>query len=225
LGMLIADIKATQQEEVRIPTYLKGHYCDEPWLNRNEESASIYIRKVTETGQYANLNTNFVQLPHKLLRCLGLTTYEKIILTDLIAYMGKNNYCYPTQETIALNINASSKTVSDHLKSLNEKDIVWVDYRDHNNVYYLAANLQDNPYIILSELTHQFIREKRNFVNEKKLLARVKVFVSSEKYADYAKEIQSTYKESADLDDYSNESEKVLETIERFKKNLKDLKE
>ncbi|MDF9843807.1 MULTISPECIES: helix-turn-helix domain-containing protein [unclassified Paenibacillus] len=215
----------TKQREAFKPTYFKGSYSDEAWLNRSEDNASDYMRKIADNGAYANFNKFYVQLPHKLYRCLGLTIYEKMILTELVAYMGANSRCFPTQETIALNIGASSKTVSDHLWSLSEKDFIWVDYRNHNNLYFLAANLQDNPYVVLSELTHQFIREKRNFekLNEKLLLASVKKFIDGGKYAEYATEIQRTYMNSAESGDYSDEPEKVKEIVKRFKKHLETL--
>jgi biotin operon repressor len=216
---------ATNQSETLQPTYRKSLHHDVVLLNRNSESASDYIRKVAENGTYASVNTYYVPLPHKLYRCLGLTTYEKMILIDLIAYMGTNSYCYPTQETIALNIGASSKTVSDHLWELRKKDFIGVDYRNHNNLYYLTPNLQDNPFIVLSELTYQFIREKRNYenVNEKALLASIKKFVDGERYVECAKGIQQTYMSSAELSDYSEESSKVKEIIKRFKQHLETL--
>jgi hypothetical protein len=216
---------ATNQSVALKPTYSKNSHFDEVWLNRNDESASDYMRKIAENGAYANLNKYYVPLPHKLYRCLGLTIYEKMILIELIAYMGTNIHCFPTQETIALNIGASSKTVSDHLWRLRDKDFIWIDYRNHNNLYYLAANLQDNPYIMLSELTHQFIREKRNFgtVNEKVLLASIKKFIDDEKYAEYAKLIQHIYMSCAELDDHSDELEKVNEIIKRFRQHLETL--
>lgn len=213
---------ATNQSEVFKPTYSKSSYCDEVWLNRNDEIASDYMRMIAENGTYASFNTYYVPLPHKLYRCLGLTIYEKMILTELIAYMGKNSNCFPTQETIALNIGASSKTVSDYIWRLRDKDFIWVDYSNHNNVYYLAANLHDNPYVVLSELTHEFIREKRNFgmVNEKALLSSVKQFVDDGEYAEYTKEIQQVYMSCAEMEDHSNESQKVKEIIKRFKQRL-----
>lgn len=207
------------------PTYSKSSYCDEVWLNRNDESASDYMRSIAENGTYANNNSYYVPLPHKLYRCLGLTIYEKMILTELIAYMGTNCYCFPTQETIALNIGATSKTVSEHLWRLHDKGFVIVDYRKHNNVYYLSVNLQDNPYVVLSELTHEFIREKRNFgmVNEKTLLSSIKQFVDGVEYGEFANEIQQAYMRSTKVDVHSSELKKVKEIVMRFRGHLETL--
>jgi len=80
--------------------------------------------KVSQESQFTSKHKGFTKVPYKIHRCYGLTQYEKLILIDLIAYMGDKSQCYSTIEMIARNVGCSSKSVERHIKELADKKLI-----------------------------------------------------------------------------------------------------
>lgn len=85
------------------------------WLIKNNKAANTYMDEVSQESQFTAHHKGFIKVPVKVLRCIGLSPYEKLILIDLIAYMSDKNLCYPTIEMIARDIGCSSKSVERHI--------------------------------------------------------------------------------------------------------------
>lgn len=110
----------------------------------------------------------YVPVPQKLLRCLGISMQAKMILLDIVSYMGKNPKAFPPIEDIALNCGTTHMTVQKFIKELEEKNILKV-IRRNNNQYYLVDELKLSGYMMLSELLHEFRRRMKSsdYVSER----------------------------------------------------------
>ncbi len=125
----------------------------------------------------------FVQIPHKLLRCSNLSHQAKIILFDIIGYMGNNSYAYPPIEDIALNFDMNHSTVRKYINELEDKKILRVERR-HNNTYFIYDELRLSGYIIISEVIHAYRRKMKQVKNisERKKNMFLKSIMDSPEY-------------------------------------------
>lgn len=151
-------------------------------FNYSSEAANKYLPKIAQESTLTDKHKGFTIVPQKFHRCYGMTGYEKLILIDLWAYMGDTHHCFPSLETIARNLGCSSKTVDRHIHTLEEKKLVLIGTSQRNNTYYLPNDLHKNPYLLMSEKTHEFISEVRNTVNDSKLSQWINTIVNGENY-------------------------------------------
>lgn len=133
-------------------------------------------------------------IPYKLNRCIGLSAVEKVILIDLIGYMGNSRSCYPIIEDIALNCGITHTTVEKHIKSLEEKRFISV-MRRHNNSYLLKDYFHANPYIVLSEILHKFKKriQSTNYLNERSQALFIKSIIQSSYYSEAISKMLKIY--------------------------------
>ncbi|WP_223068824.1 helix-turn-helix domain-containing protein [Paenibacillus caui] len=178
-------------------------------FNYSREAANVYLPKIAQESTFTDHHKGFTIVPHKFLRCYGLSEYEKLILIDLWSYMGDNHHCYPSIETIARNVSCSSKTVERHMDALAKKGLVLVSNSQRNNTYYLPNDMHKNPYLLLSEKTHEFIREVRNTVNDYKLSQWIKGVVKSEVYHEFIIKLTYTMKHEFRFDKGETELNRV----------------
>ncbi|WP_099190812.1 helix-turn-helix domain-containing protein [Tepidibacter mesophilus] len=114
-----------------------------------------YMQELAQNNELIENHTLYTPIPHKISRCLNLGSTPKIILFDLVSYMGNKYYSYPSIDDIALNCGMSHVTVQANMKELEAKKFLIVKRR-RNNTYYLPDGLELNPYILLSEVLHGF---------------------------------------------------------------------
>ncbi|WP_301170959.1 helix-turn-helix domain-containing protein [Brevibacillus nitrificans] len=136
------------------------------WLKKNNQAANTYMDEVSGANQFTSHHNGYIKVPLKILRCIGLSAYEKLILMDLIAYMSDRTLCYPTIEMIARDVACSSKSIERHIKELADKKLILVSQDRKNNTYYLPNYLHCHPYLLMSEKTYEFIGGVRKQVNE-----------------------------------------------------------
>lgn len=177
----------------------------------SREAANEYLPKIAKDSTYTNKHTGFTIVPQKLSRCYGLTEYEKLILIDLWAYMGDNHKCFPSHESIARNVGCSSKTVERHIGSLEEKKLIMIGRGQRNHTYYLPNDLHKNPYIMLSEKTHEFVSEVRDTVNDYKLTLWIQDVVKDEIYRGYIAKLTNIIKHEFAFDKGETEKRCLLE--------------
>ncbi len=159
-------------------------------FNENKKAAYKYLTEVAKDSSFTDTHMGYTIAPHKIHRCFGLTPEERMILIDLFGFMGDNHMCFPSQETIARNIGCSSKTVGRRITALVSKKLILVSSRQKNHRYYLPKDLDTNPYILMSEKTHEFIREVRETVNDSKLTLWIDDIIKSEAYKRYLEKIK-----------------------------------
>jgi DNA-binding transcriptional regulator YhcF (GntR family) len=174
------------------------------------------LAKIAKDNKYTNANNGFTIIPHKIKRCLGLDIYEKALLECLLSYMWNSNKCYPAQERLALHMSCSSKTVERHLKSLVAKNFIIIDKTKKNNEYYLSDNLHENPYLLLSEKTYEFMNSVRGQVNSGNLDRWVAEVVKSEKYKEFITKLEETLSRDFNLGFVENEIREVLQEYRAF---------
>jgi hypothetical protein len=162
--------------------------------NEYRGAANTYMDKVAKEKTFTDVHKGYTVVPHKIHRCFGLSQYERLIMIDLLAYMGDKSKCFPTQETIARNIGCSSKSVERHLKSLAQKHLILISGTNRNNEYYLPNDLHEHPYLLLSEKTHEFIASVRQSVNERELTNWVEQIVKSEKYKEFITKLEKVFR-------------------------------
>lgn len=158
----------------------------------NREAANEYLPKIAKESTFTDQHKGFTIVPQKFIRCYGLTEYEKLILIDLWSYMGDKHLCFPSLGTIARNVGCSSKTVERHMETLESKELIHINKSQRNHVYYLPNDLHKNPYLLLSEKTHEFINKVKDTVNDYMLSQWIKGVVNSEVYLGYIAKLTNT---------------------------------
>lgn len=156
-----------------------------------KQGAWEYLTEMATDERTELCNKLFIPVPQKLLRCLNLSHQAKIILLDIMSYMGRNNNSYPPIEDIALNCGMSHATVQKFIKELEEKNILKV-YRRQNNMYYLVNELKLSGYVMLSELLHEFRRRMKSsqYVSEKQRNKFIKKMLRISEYKTALEELE-----------------------------------
>ncbi|HHW38527.1 MAG TPA: helix-turn-helix domain-containing protein [Bacillales bacterium] len=185
------------------------------WLFKNNQAANEYMDKVSQESQFTSKHKGFTKVPHKIHRCYGLTPYEKLILIDLIAYMGDNSQCYPTIEMIARNVGCSSRSVERHIKELAGKKMILVS-QSKNNTYSLPNYLHCHLYLLLSEKTHEFIGSIRKQVNERELTLWIQEMVKRDEYKAFIDQLQRLNERRLPIDKFAEKE--ILESYAQFLK-------
>lgn len=107
-------------------------------------------------------NRGYVIAPQKIIRCFRLNDIEKVLLLELLSYMGANDYAFPSHKRLAFKLGKkSTASIKNALKSLKDKG--FIDWRkgggDIGSNRYTLNDLYSNPYLIMSEFTHFFVEE------------------------------------------------------------------
>lgn len=108
------------------------------------------------------VNRGYVIVPQKIIRCFRLNDIEKVLLIEILSYMGANDYAFPSHKRLAFKLGKkSTASIKNALKSLKEKG--FIDWRkgggDIGSNRYTLCDLYSNPYLIMSEFTHFFVEE------------------------------------------------------------------
>lgn len=107
-------------------------------------------------------NKGYVIAPQKIIRCFRLNDIEKVLLLELLSYMGANDYAFPSHKRLAFKLGKkSTASIKNALRSLKDKG--FIDWRkgggDIGSNRYTLNDLYSNPYLIISEFTHFFVEE------------------------------------------------------------------
>lgn len=187
-------------------------------FNENRQAACQYLGEVAKDTSFTQHHKGFTTVPQKIHRCFGLTPYQRLIMIDLFGYMGDKHFCYPSQETIARNIGCSSKTIGRHLESLVEMGMILINESQRHHTYYLPDDLHKNPYVLLSEKTHEFISEVRNTVNDYNLSLWINGIIYGEGYDEFLAKLSNLMRHRFSFD--RGESEKGC--LAEYKQYLAD---
>ncbi|MGN8227885.1 helix-turn-helix domain-containing protein [Paenibacillus polymyxa] len=184
------------------------------WFVKNNKAANAYMDDVAKESNFTGHHKGYTILPHKIHRCYGLSSYEKLIFVDIVAYMSDQSQCYPTIEMIARNLGCSSKSVERHIAKLAEKKLILVS-QSKNNTYYLPNYLHVHPYLLVSEKTHEFIGSVRKQVNERELTLWIQEVVKSDDYMAYTARLQRLHERRLPMDKFAE-----TETLASYKQFL-----
>lgn len=135
-------------------------------MNNNLNAATILTDLATDTSQLKMVsNKGYTIAPQKILRCYRVTDFEKVLLIDLVSYMGDNGYAFPSHGHLAFKHGKkSTASVKTALKSLRDKGFIkWhTGGGDLGTNHYRLKELYFNPYLILSEFTQYCVNEILN---------------------------------------------------------------
>lgn len=127
----------------------------------NDEGAFEYVGERTRGSYmrcYQSNNGYFLPIPQVLRRCFFLSSNEKTVLWELMSWFDKDGFRRISLKTLSLYTGLSEKTVSKMLNGLVEKEII---HRKHTSSVdmFMIQKLKENPYILLSEAIHHWIKE------------------------------------------------------------------
>ncbi len=86
-----------------------------------------------------SLAAGFTVIPNQLLRLPGLSPGAKLTFLILLSYAWKDDACFPGQETLALDVGTSSRSIRTYLRELEEAKLITIEQRGLNrtNLYVL----------------------------------------------------------------------------------------
>lgn len=186
------------------------------WLKKNNQAANTYMDEVSRANQFTSHHNGYIKAPVKILRCFGLSAFEKLILMDLIAYMSDKTLCYPTIEMIARDVGCSSKSIERHIKELDDKKMILVSQDRKNNTYYLPNYLHCHPYLLMSEKTHEFIGGVRKQVNERELTLWVRGIIKGDEFKVFTAKLQRLHEQRFPMDKFAEKE--ILDSYAQFLK-------
>jgi AraC-like DNA-binding protein len=187
------------------------------WLKKSNQSANTYMDEVSRANQFTSHHNGYIKVPLKILRCIGLSAYEKLILMDLIAYMSDKTLCYPTIEMIARDVGCSSKSIERHIKELADKKMILVSQDRKNNTYHLPNYLHCHPYLLISEKTHEFIGGVRKQVNERELTLWVQGIIKCDEFKAFTAQLQRLHERRFPTDKFAEKE--ILDSYAQFLKS------
>jgi hypothetical protein len=103
----------------------------------------------TEMGQQAveptiviedeGLRLGFTQLPNYLFQVRGLSHSAKLTYALILSYAWQKDYCFPGQETLARDLEVSTRSVIEYLKELQARGLIRIQRRGlgKTNVYHV----------------------------------------------------------------------------------------
>ncbi|MBG9795008.1 hypothetical protein ABD76_22080 [Paenibacillus dendritiformis] len=143
------DMKLTNWEELQSSLFRST--CAE---QTGEEPTHLY-----------EVNTTFyAKVPQEIRRCFFLDGNAVNVLLELVSWgmldRGRKRqiteWFAVNQQVMALHLGLSENTVCSKLKELQKKDFIEVQRRGRRNSYRLNTTL--NPYVVLSEAVHAFLK-------------------------------------------------------------------
>ena len=76
-----------------------------------------------ESEEYEKSTSGFTQVPNFILENVSLSIQARLLYCNLLKYAWNKDFCFPTQETLAVDMGLSSRRVRDILKELESKYI------------------------------------------------------------------------------------------------------
>lgn len=168
---------------------------DMPLTNWEELQSRLFRNACAEqpdeepTELYAVNTTFYAKVPQEIRRCFFLDGNAVNVLLELVSWgmldRGRKRkiteWFAINQQVMALHLGLSENTVCTKLKELKKKDFIEVQRRGRRNFYRLCTTL--NPYIVLSEAAHAFLRHVYTKSNYDAVLVQMDDWVR-EKYQD-----------------------------------------
>ncbi|MCA1599963.1 MAG: helix-turn-helix domain-containing protein, partial [Chloroflexi bacterium] len=114
-------------------------------LDDTEYSASASTGLGQETDEPTiviedeGLRLGFTQLPNYLFQVRGLSHSAKLTYALILSYAWQKDYCFPGQETLARDLEVSTRSVIEYLKELQARGLIRIQRRGlgKTNVYHV----------------------------------------------------------------------------------------
>ena len=81
----------------------------------------------------------FTQVPNFLLKSSALSAGDKMTFAMLLSYAWQNDYCFPGQQRLAIDLGLDERSVRRHLKALQAEGLLTINRRGQGktNIYEL----------------------------------------------------------------------------------------
>ncbi|AIE58850.1 MULTISPECIES: helix-turn-helix domain-containing protein [Bacillaceae] len=167
---------------------------------------------------------HFVAVPNSLRKCIGLSANDKDVLYDILWSINDNESCFPSKSTIAERLNIGESTVGRSLNKLHSMYFLNIENRVGTSNLYSICLLEDNPYLIISELTHWY-KKRYKTVDVPKNFCKSKVSKAISKYlAEKHKEYADRLFDCCSNEDYNSVLENFLEEMNKYVVNATNVK-
>ncbi len=96
-------------------------------------------KNIVLVGADAATAQGFTQVPNFLLKSKKLSAGDKMTFAMLLSYAWQNDFCFPGQEKLAVDLGLAARSVRRHLKTLQANDLLDIHQRGQGktNVYQL----------------------------------------------------------------------------------------
>jgi len=87
---------------------------------------------------------DFTIIPNALLRNSQLSIQERYLYCILLRYCGQDEHCFPSQETLGIEVGLSARQVRTILKKLEGEGLITITRSGFNrsNTYYVSQDLE-----------------------------------------------------------------------------------
>ncbi len=101
-------------------------------------------RNIILRGADAATAQGFTQVPNFLLKSKKLSAGDKMAFAMLLSYAWQNDYCFPGQRRLAVDMGLDERSVRRHLKSLEANGLLAIQQRGlgKTNIYELNLKPQ-----------------------------------------------------------------------------------
>ena len=96
-------------------------------------------KNIVLVGADAATAQGFTQVPNFLLKSKKLSSGDKMTFAMLLSYAWQNDFCFPGQEKLAVDLGLAARSVRRHLKALQANDLLDIHQRGQGktNIYQL----------------------------------------------------------------------------------------
>ena len=99
-------------------------------------------RNIILKGADAATRGGFTQVPNFLLKSNKLSAGDKMTFAMLLSYAWQNDYCFPGQVRLGLDLGLHETNVRKHLKSLEENGLLEITRRGQGKTNIYTLNLK-----------------------------------------------------------------------------------
>jgi len=104
--------------------------------------AILKDKNIILRGADAATAKGFTQVPNFLLRSRKLSPGDKMAFAMLLSYAWQNDYCFPGQARLALDLGIDERNVRRHLKSLEAHGLLAIQRRGQGKTNLYELNLK-----------------------------------------------------------------------------------
>jgi DNA-binding transcriptional ArsR family regulator len=99
-------------------------------------------KNIVLKGADAATRSGFTQVPNFLLRSKQLSAGDKMTFAMLLSYAWQNDYCFPGQQRLALDLGLEERSVRRHLKALEANGLLAIKRRGQGKTNIYELNLK-----------------------------------------------------------------------------------
>src|SRR3979409_2412681 len=102
-----------------------------------KERQNIILR-----GTGAAARGGFTQVPNFLLKSQKLSSGDKMTFAMLLSYAWQNDFCFPGQQRLAVDMGITERSVRTHLKALEANGLMTIKQRGQGKTNVYELNLK-----------------------------------------------------------------------------------